>query len=195
MASIDDILTVAEDPTHRRTATVRVLLHQELEARHRALELELVAAIDEDARLNRDPVAPDVAQKIRDLEVELDAAKVPFTFRAIGKRAWADLLAAHAPTPEQRQTGRAEFNPETFPAAAIAASAIDPEISPPAAARLEAALNSSQFDLLWGAVLDVNIGGLQSPKSVVAGRIRRPNGASVTTAAHEGSLAASSLDE
>lgn len=195
MASIEDILTVAEDPTHRRTATVRILLHQDLEARHRELERRLDFEMTEDARLNRDPVAPDVADEIRALEAEIDDAKVPFTFRSVGKRAWADLLAKHPPTPEQRQTGRAEFNPDTFPAAAVAASSLEPSISPDAAARLEAALNSSQFDVLWGAVLDVNIGGLQSPKSAFAGRIRRPNGASVTTAAPEESLEASSSDE
>lgn len=195
MASIEDILTVAEDPTHRRTATVRILLHQDLEARHRELERRLDVEMAEDARLNRDPVAPDVADEIRALEAKIDAAKVPFTFRAVGKRAWSDLLAKHPPTVEQRQTGRAEFNPDTFPAAAVAASSLEPQITPDAASRLEAALNSSQFDVLWGAVLDVNIGGLQSPKSAFAGRIRRPNGGSVTTPAPEESLEASSSDE
>jgi hypothetical protein len=195
MASIEDILTVAEDPSHRRTATVRILLHQNLEARHRDLERRLAEEIELDNRLNREPVAPDIADEIRSLEAEIEAAKVPFTFAAIGKRAWSDLLAQHPPTAEQRQHGRADFNADTFPAAAVAACALEPTISWTAAVRLEAALNSSQFDLLWGAVIDVNVGGVTSPKSFIAGRTRRPNGGSATTAAPEESLAASSLDE
>lgn len=195
MPSIEDILAVAEDPAHRRTATVRILLHQDLELRHRELERLLSDELDADARLNRDPVAPDVAAQIRDLEAEIERSKASFTFRALGKRAWADLLAKHPPTAEQKQHGRAEFNADTFPAAAVAACAVDPVITPEAATRLEAALNSSQFDVLWGAVLDVNVGGLSSPKSRVAGLTLRQNGASATTHAPEGSLAASSSDE
>lgn len=196
MASITDILTVAEDPSHRRTATVRILLNQDLEARHRELELRLVEELTGDDRFNREPVAPDVAAEIVALEAEIEAAKVTFVVRAIGRKDWSDLVAKHPPTEAQRRTGaRLDFNPESFPVAALAACAVDPEMTPAQAQRLEAAVNSSQFDTLWAAVLDVNVGGLSSPKSLIAGRIHRPSGASVTTAAAEESPEASSLAE
>lgn len=193
MASIDEILAVAEDPDHRRTATVRILLRQDLTARHTELDQQLAAAIVDDGRLNRDPVAPELAQQLADLETELDDARVAFTVRAVGRRAWADLLAQHPPTQQQRNHNpHLDHNPETFPIAALAASAIDPVITVDAARRLEAALNTAQFQLLWQAVLDVNVGGGGLPKSRTAGLILRASGGSVTTAAPEESLDPSS---
>lgn len=196
MASIDEILTVAENPEHRRTATVRILLRQDLLARHAELERRLGEAISSDDRLNRDPVAPDIAREIAELEAELDEARVPFTVRAVSRKQWADLMAAHPPTQQQRQVSPGlDHNPETFPLAALAASAVEPAMTLDAVHRLEAALNHSQFQLLWQATLDVNVGGTGLPKSRTAGLILHRSGGSAGTAAREESLAPSSSDE
>ncbi len=195
MSSIDEILAVVENPDHRRSTTVRILLRQDLVERHARLDQELADAMAADARLNRDPVAPTVADEILALEAELEAAKVPFMFRSIGRKAWADLIAAHPPTQAQRLAYRGVgYNPETFPIAALAASAVEPAIDLPAAHRLEAALNDSQFELLWTAALEVNR-GVDAPKSGVAGRIRRTSDAFGSTAAIEESLDPSSSGE
>lgn len=196
MASIDEILTVAENPEHRRTATVRILLQQSLVARHAELEARLIDALNGDERELRDPVAPDIAREIADLEAELDAARVPFTVRAVSRKQWADLMAANPPTQQQREKSPGiDHNPETFPIAAIAASSVEPVMSVADVRRLEDALNHTQFQLLWQATLDVNVGGVGLPKSRTAGLILHRSGGSVATAAHEGSLAASSSDE
>jgi hypothetical protein len=196
MASIDEILTVAENPEHRRTATVKILLRQDLLARHADLERRLGEALVADDRLNRDPIAPDVAREIADLEAELDEERVPFTLRAVSRKQWADLMAAHPPTQQQRQVSPGlDHNPETFPIAAIAASSVEPEMTLDAARRLEGALNHSQFQLLWQATLDVNVGGTGLPKSRTAGLILQRSGGSGSTAAREESLAPSSSDE
>lgn len=198
MDSIESILAQAENPAFARTVTARVLLRQDLVAAHAQLEADLAAAIPEDARENRIPVAPRLAEDLEALEAEIVAAKVEFVFRAIGKRAWANLLAKHPPTKDQLRVERQlDHNPETFPIAAIAASCISPAVTVDDVARLERALNASQFDVLWAKCVDANVGGVADPKSVAAGLIRRANGlsASSATAAAEPSLAASSSDE
>jgi hypothetical protein len=130
MADIADILAQAENPEYVRVATARVLIRQDLLARHEELDAELQAAIASDGMHNRTPRAPALAAELEALEAEVEAAKVEFRFRSIGKRAWADLLAAHPPTREQKKADpRVDHNPDTFPAAAIAASCVDPVLT------------------------------------------------------------------
>lgn len=193
--SIAEILAQAENPAYIRVATAKVLLRQDLLARHAELDAELERAIVDDAQENRIPIAPRLAAELIELQQEIDAAKVEFRFRSIGKRAWADLLAAHPPTKEQKRADpRCTFNPVTFPAAAIAAACIEPKISADEVRRLEAALNDSQFDILFERCINAQIGGTESPKSLTAGAILRVSSQfeSSATAVDEQSLAASS---
>jgi len=196
--TIADILADARNPAYVRVATARVLLRQDLAARHEELDAELRAAIEVDHQEDSlEVTAPDVAEQVQELEAEIEAAKVSFRFRAIGKRAWSDLLKEHPPTKAQLQADpRLDHNPETFPAAAIAASCSDPEMTLDDARELEAALNQSQFAVLWAACIDANIGGVTDPKSrLAAGLIRRANGESAKPPTTTGSHEASSSDE
>jgi hypothetical protein len=194
--SLDEILETAEDPAFVRVATARILLRQDLVARHVELDAALTTAITDDARYNRTPQAPGLARQLRDLEDETEAAKVEFRFRAIGRRAWADLMWKHPPTKDQtRYEKRLDHNPETFPVAAMTASCVKPEgMTLEAMQRLERSLNDTQFKLLWVACLEANT-GMDAPKSVAAGAILRVNGGSVTTAAPAASPGVSSSDE
>ena len=194
--SLDEILAQAENPAFVRVATARILLRQDLVTRHAELDAALQRALVDDAGLNREPVAPDVAKELEDLEAEMVAAEIEFRFRAVGKRRWADLLAKHPPTAEQlKRDRRVDHNPATFPVAAIAAASIEPALSEDEVRRLEAALNATQFDKLWAAVIEANVGGATLPKSMAAGAIRRTNERFGGTAAHAASLEASSSDE
>lgn len=171
MTSIDDLLAEVT----AREKTVKILLRQDMLAEHARLEAEVVAELDLDATENRDPVGPALAQRLVEYEAEIAAARREFKFRAIGKRPWADLLAQHPPTPEQRRlNSRVDHNPETFPGAAIAASCVDPVMSVEQVGRLEQALNLSQFETLWTACLDANVGGggEAGPKSPVGSIVR-----------------------
>lgn len=79
------------------------------------------------------------AQAQDELDALLDAARadsVTFLFRDIGKKKLDNLIAAHPPTDEQKQLWKDEGNPgvlgynlETFPAALIAACAVDPVLT------------------------------------------------------------------
>lgn len=208
---LDQILAAAENPAYVRVATARVLIRQDLIERHEQLNDDLTEAAQTDAMENRDPVAPVIAQQIADLEAEMEAFKVAFKFRSIGKRAWSDLLMKHPPTKDQSKADpRLDHNPITFPAAALAASWVDPDDDGyhfgttadekypkrlDGIQRLERALNHSQFDLLWAKCIDANIGGTTNPKSQAAGLILRMSGASAITAATAESLGLSSLAE
>lgn len=177
-----DILAQAENPAYTRVATARVLLRQDLVTRHRELDEELAAAIARDAKTNERDQAPDIARQIEALQDEMEAAKVEFKFKAIGKKAWADLLAQHPPLKEHKEL-RVDHNPETFPIAAIAASCIKPDgVDEDFVRRLEAVLTDPQFTVIWRACIDANIGGVESPKSLAAGQILRVSEQSGTIA-------------
>jgi hypothetical protein len=196
MTTAADILAQAENVDHRRTATVRMLLRQDLARQHADLEAELLDARNGDDMENRTPQAPVIAQRIVDLEAEIEAAKVSFTFRAVGRRAWVDLLAAHPPTkaqikaladvtPDVLRRPTLEFNPEKFPVAAIAATLVEPEMTEDDVRRLEAALSDAQWSQLWGKAIEVNVGASDPKASRVAGLILRLSEQSETTAAPE----------
>jgi hypothetical protein len=177
-----EILAQAENPAFVRVTTARVLLRQDLIARHLALEADLAAAIARDATTNERDRAPEIAEQIESLQGEIEAAKVEFRFRNIGRKAWADLLAAHPPEKKHKDL-RTDHNPETFPIAAMAVSMSAPEgFDEDGVRRLEAALTDAQFTALWRACIDANMGGVESPKSMAAGAILRVNGRSESTA-------------
>lgn len=195
---IEAILAEAENPDYVRTATAKVLIRQDLHARHDQLKADLARAVIHDERENKTPQAPRLAEELVELESQIEQAKVDFHFRSIGRKAWADLLAKHPPTKEQvRADRRADHNPATFPIAAIAASCVEPVMTEADVVRLEQALNNSQFDLLWTKCIDANVGGLVDPKDQVASFIVRrassPSDDSATTT-DVASLAASSSD-
>lgn len=189
--TVDDLLAEIT----AREKTVRILLRQDLLAEHARLDGELVEALNVDARENRDPQGPALAKRLVEFEAEIESAKREFRFRSIGKRAWADLLAKHPPTREQAKTNiRLDHNPETFPLVAIEASCVEPVMTLEQVAKLEDALNLFQFEMLWGACLDANVGGDASPKSLVAGPIARVNAEFGITHVNGASPEVSSLD-
>lgn len=193
--SIEDVLQQAE--SNPRIVSARVLLRQDLSVRHAELDAELNTSLTRDAlgsSIADGGLPRGLADEIAALEAEIESAKVEFKFRAVGRRAWADLLAKHPPTKQQVAADRrATFNPETFPIAAIAACCCEPEgIDEAAVRRLEDALSDAQFSILWDACVDANLGGGVTPKSLLAGRILQASGRSGTTAASEEFPAASS---
>jgi hypothetical protein len=173
MSTIEEILAQAEDASHVRVVVARVLLRGDLVSRHADLEAELAEAVAYDQKHNESPTAPAVAQRIADLEAETEAAKVEFRFKPIGHRAWADLLAEHPPTKDQKRVDpRIDFNPLTFPAAAIAKSCSDPVMSHDQALTLEKRLDESTWMAIWNGCVEANLGG-GVPKSAAAGAILR----------------------
>lgn len=192
--TIAEILAQAENPAYVRVRTARVLLRQDLAAELDDLTERLAVALRDDNLENREPLAPGVAEELRAFEDRVESEKVPFKFKSIGHRAWADLLAEHPPTLEQRRADpKADHNPKTFPIAAMAASSHEPTMEYADVERLDKALNDSQFVKLWKACLDANM-GLEAPKQAAAGLILRASGRLGGSAANEGSLDQSSSE-
>ena len=182
--TVDEILSTAENPAYHRVAVARILLRQDLEERHAELSEQLDAAMSIDKVEDSLVVtAAPIAEQITALEAEMEAAKVPFKMRSIGRRAWLDLARQYPPTNEQLATERKraehvgerptefEHNPETFPVAAIAASLIEPEMTYDEVARLSAALTLSQWVLLWNKCVEANAGGVLDQRSPLAARL------------------------
>jgi hypothetical protein len=172
-------------------ATARVGFRQDLWDRHARLEAELAQAIREDSTQNRDPEAPAVADELKALEAQIEAGEQAFTFQSIGKAKWTALIAEHPPLPEHKDMG-SDHNPDTFPPAAMAACAVEPTMTVETAQAMADALNVSQWNRLWSAVLTANLGGGEAPKSAMATVVQQRLAPSSTTAVPEESLAASS---
>lgn len=185
MTSWDDVRA-----QHRhRQQTVRVPMRADLLDEIETLEAQAEREREVDKRENRDPVAPQIATRIQELEAELADSEVVFTFQAIGKRALNKMVADHPPTDEQKadaeQTGMvAVRNEETFQPALLQASCIAPEGST-AEDWADICENWSlgQFTPLWQACLLATFGGADvGPKSLIASEILHGSAKNSTTA-------------
>jgi hypothetical protein len=184
------VLAGARPGVKRCRVCMRGDLVDEIEGLQRDLEQAQVF----DHTENRAPQAPKIAALIVEKTEEALTHEVEFVFRSIGRRAWRDLLAAHPPTEEDKKAG-ADFNRESFPQAAMAASCVAPTGATEKDFQALAdgnAIGDPQWNQLWLTCRDANVGGAEVPLSVSAfGLVRgtAPNSKSRETT---DSLAASS---
>lgn len=195
MTSFDDVLAQAGADTIVREASCRILLRQDLAARHEQLDAETLEPSS--GALADAPERVAKIEALAALEAEIEAARVTFRFKSIGYLRWQNLIRAHPPTRQQRtELGNAiDHNPETFPAAAMAACCFEPPDATVDAFRLLCErLPVAEFTALWSACVRANAGG-SNPKSTAVGVIRLLNERSGNTPAGTESLAVSSSDE
>lgn len=189
--NIDELIATAQP----RTEVVRICARGDLVARH----AEAVAALAEIlGRAEDDSLAgsPDVeaaAEAIKAIEAEQDEYTFEIVVTSVSRNRWANLLAAHPPTKEQRRAGHFA-DPTTF-AIAVVAECVD-DLDPVKAAQLADVLPISEWGKLESAALILNATETPSPKLPAATELLRANGQSSTTSApaasHEdGSLAGS----
>jgi len=188
--SIDDFLGGYQPPR----VTVFVTMRADLLARHAELKHAHQLAVRDDLQQNRDPQAPGILDELRTVETELAESEFPFTFEALGRHQYMKVKAQH-PARKQDRSARLDFNEETFPAALIAASAVEPAMEPEQAVELVDRLSDGQFVKLWNAAISVNVGADDVPKSVLRSDTAASNGTSSTTASPEESPDPSSSDE
>jgi hypothetical protein len=167
MADITDILKRAK----ARETTVTVCLAGDLAAEAERLEAELAAATQEAwgapslAAATPGP-SQAIAKRIEAVRKKMAASEVVITLRALGYRAWSDLVAAH-PSPKDDQA----FDPETFSPALVAACAVDPAMTPEQASQLFEVLNQGQVKAVIDAAFEVNSEPTAVPFSVAASAI------------------------
>jgi hypothetical protein len=161
MPSIQDILQQAKP----RERTVQVCIRGDL-----ASEVERLT--DELSKVSQDWQPESIADEHpgRRLAVELQkaraearAAEQPFVLRYIGDRAYHDLLAAH-PSDNDNEL----FDDHTFPKALIAASCVDPQMTPEQADELFEVINQGEQKKLFDAAWEVHNGVGASPFSLAA---------------------------
>lgn len=181
--------------------SVRVCLRGDLVAEVERLEGQLRHEREVDNRQNRAPVAPQIAQQILAVQERARASEVEFRFRALGRRAYSDLVAAHGPSDEQRAEAAEhgislEWDPEAFPPALAAASCSAPAdmAGQPDWWRVKFdAWSVGQWTRVWRAVIAVNAGVAEvGPKSVIASAVLAACEPNWTTAAPAASPEASS---
>jgi len=172
------------DSYEPKTAEVRIVNRYDLIDEHARLDIKLATVPEEERR--------GLAEKIVALEAEIEAAEKVFWFRDIGGQ-WLALIGDHPPTKDQLETDSGlDHNPETFPPAAVAASSFDPKLSVRQVERLREKLRLPDWQKLWAATLEANLGVAAAPKSLLAGAVLRSNGASETMPARKGSRGRSS---
>lgn len=160
MPDIGEILKLARPREHSITLCLAGDLAAEvdrLEAEmQRAGQWQAASIADEDPRVG-------LARQIAEARERMQAAEVQFTFRALGARAWSDLVALH-PATEEGQS----FDPETLGPALVCASAVDPTMSREELDALFEALNHAQREALIEAAWAVNGEATSVPFSLLA---------------------------
>lgn len=139
-----------------------------------------------------------LAAKVVDLKARIaaDRVKHTFVFATVPYGRWRALAEKHEPTAQQKADNRyLDFNPETFPQAAVALSCISPELSDEDGEWLREHLPRQEFDRLFEAALQVNVGGSSIAKHVAATVDRLASGLNSITAPSEASPPPSSEDE
>ncbi|CAB4194548.1 hypothetical protein UFOVP1264_3 [uncultured Caudovirales phage] len=86
------------------------------------------------------------------------------TLKAIGSKAYDDLLANHPPTSDQKKEG-SSYNVDTFAPALIASCSVTPELSPEQAVQIWESNEWSRGELteLFLGCIEVNSKGLDVP--------------------------------
>ncbi len=182
--NIDELIATAQP----RTEVVRICARGDLVARHAEAAAALRKAMDDDQSPMGDPATVEASKAVVAIEAERDAATVEFTLQAVSRQKWANLLAKHPPTAEQRRAGH-DNNPETFPVAAVAECCKEPTLTVEKAQQLAEVLHMGEWNKLWITVVGLNTTGTPDPKLAAATELLRVNGHSSTTQPLEGSLA------
>ena len=172
--------------------TVTIVLDDAAAAEIADLEKKLAEAEAFDADHNAAPTAPAVEEQLEQARDEFREMIVEFTFEAMGRKAYDELVDAHPPTPKQKEDGYS-YNPETHAAALIVASCIDPEMSLADAQAIWEEWGTAEAQLLYMTAVAVNAAGERRvPKSVLGTGPTRRSGPSSTTASPSVSPTASS---
>lgn len=185
MTDVDDFLAGYEPPCEE----VPICGKPGLVAEFMLLESEIIEA----CRLT-DSIAgapPEKTARLAELQAQIDASVKIFKVQGQGWQKWADLLAAHPPTPEERATGFLVHR-ETFDPASVALAAVEPPLTVDQAEQLMAKLPPADWEALISAVWRVH-GRAAAPKSLLLSALHPPSDGSSDTPLSGGFPEGSSL--
>jgi hypothetical protein len=185
--AVADLLAQAKPAEH----TIRLCLRGDLQAQFEELDrqrAEAASKTDGDSLAGSPAVA--IARRMEALREEMDAATVTFTVRALSRKRYQALVAAHPPRRDEkgdvldddREMG---VNQTTFWEPLIRACAVDPELTEDQWRRLlDDVLSDRQYEQLASAALVACRGNVDIPFSFAAselirnfgGELNAPNG-------------------
>jgi hypothetical protein len=162
-------------------ATVPICLRGDLVADHELAERELGLAQKQATESLAGNGAAAIAERIEGLEAQMREHTYPFRFRALPRREWRALVAAHEPRRnddnEIVDADRAGVNAETFYDAMIRACLVDPELTDEEWAALNEALTDRQYCDISDAAWMLNRREVDIPFSLAASRMKRDSAA------------------
>lgn len=148
-----------------RERTVRICLAGDLAGRAEELQEELLRLQEDWEPDSLTDVNPGraIAEEMKTVREQVRESEVPFTLRYIGDKKYSDLVAAH-PSDSANEL----FDDGTFPAALIAASCVEPEMSEEQAHELFEKLNQGEIKKLFDVAWDVHNSSDLVPFSLAA---------------------------
>lgn len=167
MRTIEDIVGAAR----LRERTVTLCLRGDLTADYEQLERELRRAEERwtPTALDEPNPALDIARRMAELREAMLEAEHPFRFRALPRSRYRAVEDACPP----RDGVDERYDMSRFPQELIAASAVDPELTPADVDKLFEVLSEGQRDELFLGAWDVNIGRGDVPFSSRASALTR----------------------
>lgn len=136
------------------TARAWVPLEPGLTQRYEDLQDDLLKAHKHDATTNDKDTAPAVEDEIAEVEQRIADSRAMFEFTAIGRKPYNAILKAHPPKkPDDKVYG---FDPLTFPPALLAATAINPTLTPDQAMEIWEEWSDAEATLLFETALKPN---------------------------------------
>lgn len=183
---------------------VRICLDRRLVSRQIELR-KLIERRDQDKVLGQ---SVKERQELAEVDKQVESKTRAIVVEGLGWGRWRALMAKHPPAKDQAETfaravrlafmpetvGSMTFNAETFVPAAIAASAVEPQITAEEVTELLDKAPPGIIDRIWVAVLEVNLAGSDDPfvGAVAFGRVR-PSAKKSRPRSPSGSPAQSSL--
>lgn len=168
-------MTTTIDP---RTAVVTIFQGDYLD-RIRFIEQQHKAAVEAEKagppRMNDEiPESVSLAQQHKSLVAEAEASALNITVRALGRKAWRALVAAHPVRADNRADEIVGVNEDTFKDALVPVSIVSPELTPDELDQL----SDAQFDTIYYTAFGLNRGPQSAPK-VLPGSLTNPESAAI----------------
>lgn len=159
--NIDELLAsarLAEDE-------VPICLRPDLLAQYKAAVAALENADAEQKRNGSLAGGEKTAAKaaVDELRDQMLAASVRFTLRAMPQKRWDELYAEHPPREGNEDDARTRFNRDTFYAALVRESVVEPQLTSEQWATLLAHLSAGQFGQLKNAAMQLNVTDVDVP--------------------------------
>ena len=141
------------------TKKVPIQIDGEIAVEIQELRAQITLAEQFDSKRNEPETALKLKKELDELIEKSHDTEITFTFKSLGRIVYDELVERpeHQPSDEQKKEG-ATFNPDTFPAALVAAACVDPEISPEEATEIfdDSEWNGAELQKLFFGALKVN---------------------------------------